>query len=842
MNKVIVELRKKYLIANTTVQTLYKLSSKHNLTTNSLQLENNSTSGFKCVGCSQAIGSLELVMRIADSKSNNNNNSSTSKPASIYHLHCFNCFLCSRPLKRGDRYLVLNNGRVLCTQHHQPVTDGGVIINQPLQSPIHNHHPNNLYLMNQQQQQFQQHINVGPTNNTLESIHNQSHHNSSQLSPLYSAHLTAGPNSTTIASTNHDYYHQPFNVIQSGNNQTCESGLAATTGATSTTTSTTTTNSSNNNNINININSNSNSNTPPSEGQSLLNAVHRHHHSNQQNVTNNNISSNQDNSSGANEGPGSYMRQTGQTQRFVHPARHSPLLSLSGVVDSVDNHQAVPTSGGSHLAGGGRVGAAGLRQPRGESSKKCNSASKSAGGHVSRQQVGGARTGNNGPQGNHGSKSNRSKSYQANCAQQHQQQSQISSQLTTSTGRIDGRRGPKRPRTILTTSQRRAFKNSFDLSQKPCRKVREALAKETGLSVRIVQVWFQNQRAKLKKIQRKLIPQVNSAISSSPGATSTTSGSSTHQSVQLSALSQQISSSGNGGASNGHHQHHHHHHQQQQQLAHRRHHLLHSEASFMAGSNNIILDSSPSSSLAQHQQAPQIRSDSSGSQQTQSLCPPAALLMQSRHQQQLQASSSHSNTDPSLGITSSSGSGSTSGQAATSGCTHSSASKCETHKGAGARSRQQAASSSATSGKRRLKALNESEGELSRSVSEIESDEDEVGDDDEEVLDEDDDEVDEDDEMEEDEDDDMDEDDAEDSDEVEAEDEANPGNNNEMIDDLESRTESGCERESERAESAPGEANSSAASLLSCSRQPQTVEIARQQHQEHLQEMFVAHE
>uniref|UniRef100_A0A1S4M4I0 Lim homeobox protein, putative n=1 Tax=Ixodes scapularis TaxID=6945 RepID=A0A1S4M4I0_IXOSC len=64
--------------------------------------------------------------------------------------------------------------------------------------------------------------------------------------------------------------------------------------------------------------------------------------------------------------------------------------------------------------------------------------------------------------------------------------------------RPDGRRGPKRPRTILTTAQRRAFKASFEISQKPCRKVRETLAKETGLSVRIVQVWFQNQRAKVR--------------------------------------------------------------------------------------------------------------------------------------------------------------------------------------------------------------------------------------------------------------------------------------------------------------------------------------------------------
>uniref|UniRef100_A0A669PQB9 LIM homeobox transcription factor 1-alpha n=3 Tax=Phasianinae TaxID=9072 RepID=A0A669PQB9_PHACC len=56
---------------------------------------------------------------------------------------------------------------------------------------------------------------------------------------------------------------------------------------------------------------------------------------------------------------------------------------------------------------------------------------------------------------------------------------------------------PKRPRTILTTQQRRAFKASFEVSSKPCRKVRETLAAETGLSVRVVQVWFQNQRAKV---------------------------------------------------------------------------------------------------------------------------------------------------------------------------------------------------------------------------------------------------------------------------------------------------------------------------------------------------------
>ncbi|CAI4221602.1 unnamed protein product [Auanema sp. JU1783] len=65
------------------------------------------------------------------------------------------------------------------------------------------------------------------------------------------------------------------------------------------------------------------------------------------------------------------------------------------------------------------------------------------------------------------------------------------------------RKTPKRPRTILNAQQRRQFKAAFEKSAKPCRKVREQLAKETGLSVRVVQVWFQNQRAKMKKIQRK---------------------------------------------------------------------------------------------------------------------------------------------------------------------------------------------------------------------------------------------------------------------------------------------------------------------------------------------------
>ncbi|ETN69078.1 LIM domain protein [Necator americanus] len=56
------------------------------------------------------------------------------------------------------------------------------------------------------------------------------------------------------------------------------------------------------------------------------------------------------------------------------------------------------------------------------------------------------------------------------------------------------RKTPKRPRTILNATQRKQFKAAFEKSAKPCRKIREQLAKETGLSVRVVQ---------MKKMQRK---------------------------------------------------------------------------------------------------------------------------------------------------------------------------------------------------------------------------------------------------------------------------------------------------------------------------------------------------
>ncbi|KAH9498961.1 hypothetical protein Btru_004052 [Bulinus truncatus] len=93
-------------------------------------------------------------------------------------------------------------------------------------------------------------------------------------------------------------------------------------------------------------------------------------------------------------------------------------------------------------------------------------------------------------------------------------------------GDLGNSKGPKRPRTILTTSQRRKFKASFEVNPKPCRKVRESLAAETGLSVRVVQVWFQNQRAKVKKIARKQNLETNNNNSSSTNNNTSDSNSS----------------------------------------------------------------------------------------------------------------------------------------------------------------------------------------------------------------------------------------------------------------------------------------------------------------------------
>lgn len=56
----------------------------------------------------------------------------------------------------------------------------------------------------------------------------------------------------------------------------------------------------------------------------------------------------------------------------------------------------------------------------------------------------------------------------------------------------EGVDGNKRPRTTITARQMEVLKEAYKNSPKPARHVREQLAQDTGLDMRVVQVWFQN--------------------------------------------------------------------------------------------------------------------------------------------------------------------------------------------------------------------------------------------------------------------------------------------------------------------------------------------------------------
>ena len=67
----------------------------------------------------------------------------------------------------------------------------------------------------------------------------------------------------------------------------------------------------------------------------------------------------------------------------------------------------------------------------------------------------------------------------------------------------EGPGGTKRrgPRTTIKAKQLETLKTAFSQTPKPTRHIREQLAKETGLPMRVIQVWFQNKRSKERRMK-----------------------------------------------------------------------------------------------------------------------------------------------------------------------------------------------------------------------------------------------------------------------------------------------------------------------------------------------------
>ncbi|MGH0142333.1 UNVERIFIED_CONTAM: hypothetical protein FKN15_039228, partial [Acipenser sinensis] len=61
------------------------------------------------------------------------------------------------------------------------------------------------------------------------------------------------------------------------------------------------------------------------------------------------------------------------------------------------------------------------------------------------------------------------------------------------------RRGP---RTTIKAKQLETLKAAFTATPKPTRHIREQLAQETGLNMRVIQVWFQNRRSKERRMKQ----------------------------------------------------------------------------------------------------------------------------------------------------------------------------------------------------------------------------------------------------------------------------------------------------------------------------------------------------
>ncbi|KAJ3605019.1 hypothetical protein NHX12_027070 [Muraenolepis orangiensis] len=75
---------------------------------------------------------------------------------------------------------------------------------------------------------------------------------------------------------------------------------------------------------------------------------------------------------------------------------------------------------------------------------------------------------------------------------------------TNNTENEEQNSGTKRrgPRTTIKAKQLETLKAAFVATPKPTRHIREQLAQETGLNMRVIQVWFQNRRSKERRMKQ----------------------------------------------------------------------------------------------------------------------------------------------------------------------------------------------------------------------------------------------------------------------------------------------------------------------------------------------------
>ncbi|ELU00131.1 hypothetical protein CAPTEDRAFT_168913 [Capitella teleta] len=80
----------------------------------------------------------------------------------------------------------------------------------------------------------------------------------------------------------------------------------------------------------------------------------------------------------------------------------------------------------------------------------------------------------------------------------------VNKENATEDGEATGGKGSKKrgPRTTIKAKQLEVLKSAFAATPKPTRHIREQLAKETGLPMRVIQVWFQNKRSKERRMKQ----------------------------------------------------------------------------------------------------------------------------------------------------------------------------------------------------------------------------------------------------------------------------------------------------------------------------------------------------